>query len=62
MPVKWKIFSGTTKKGRPWRGSVKIEPGFFQVFSKPGKNPVKTRKKLLESVESTQKVGDLVMS
>ena len=24
---------------------MKIEPGFFQVFLKPGKNPVKTRKK-----------------
>ena len=23
---------GTAKEGRPWRGSVKIEPGFFQVF------------------------------
>ena len=49
---------------RPWTGSVKIEPGFFQVFKKPGKKPVKTRKKtrlkpgknLLENVESTQKV------
>ena len=66
--------SGTAKGGRPWRGSVKIEPGFFQVFLKTRKNPVKTRKKtgkktrlkpgksLLENVESTQKVGDLVMS
>ena len=26
------INSGTAKGGRPWRGSVKIEPGFFQVF------------------------------
>ena len=37
--------SGTAKGGRPWRGSVKIEPGFFPGFLKPGKNPVKTRKK-----------------
>ena len=52
---------------------MKIEPGFFQVFKnpektqlKPGKKPEKTRlkpgKNLLENVESTQKVGDLVMS
>ena len=37
--------SGTAKGGRPWRGSVIIEPGFFQVFKKPGKSPVKTWKK-----------------
>ena len=24
--------SGTAKGGRPWRGSVKIEPGFFPGF------------------------------
>ena len=26
------LLSGTAKGGWPWRGSVKIEPGFFQVF------------------------------
>ena len=59
--------SGTAKGGRPWRGSVKIEPGFFSRFFKnPEKNREKARlkpgKNLLENVESTQKVGDLVMS
>ena len=39
------LISGTAKGGRPWRGSVKIEPGFVQVFFSPEKNPVKTRKK-----------------
>ena len=39
------IFSGTAKGGRPWRGSVKIEPGFFsgffsRFFKNPEKNPV----------------------
>ena len=33
--------SGTAKAGRPWRGSVKIEPDFPGFF----KNPEKTRKK-----------------
>ena len=61
-----RLRSGTAKGGRPWRGSVKSEPGFFQVKKKTGNNPVRARKKpgknLLEKVESTQKVGDLVMS
>ena len=40
--------SGTAKGGRPWRGSVKIEPGFFQVsFENPEKNPVKNPEKNL---------------
>ena len=62
------LMSGTAKGGWPWRGSVKILTGFFPGFliKKPGKSPVKTRlkpgKNLLENVESTQKVGDLVVS
>ena len=34
--------SGTAKGGRPWRGSVKIEPGFSRFFFLTRK---KTRKK-----------------
>ena len=43
--------SGTAKGGRPWRGSVKIEPGFFQVFFK---NPEKTRLKRGKNPEKTR--------
>ena len=43
----FRLISGSSVfGGRPWRGSVKIEPGFFfQVFFFDPKNPVKTRKK-----------------
>ena len=34
---------------------MKIEPGFFQVFFKPGKNTVKTRKKPGKNPAKTQK-------
>ena len=44
-PIYRSLLSGTAKGGRPWRGSVKIEPGFFQVLKTRKKKPVKPRKK-----------------